>query len=70
MKNIKIIWFDQMKGIGEAVDKNGELIFINSFITQINKKSRKHFFLFKKGFKTKCQTKRNKDGSLLAKTIF
>jgi hypothetical protein len=30
MKQLTVIWFDNLKGIGEGFDSNGEIHFINS----------------------------------------
>lgn len=35
--NIKILWFDNLKGIGEGQDSNGKIIFLNTHYHSLSK---------------------------------
>lgn len=35
--NIKILWFDNLKGIGEGQDSKGNIIFLNSYYHAFSK---------------------------------
>lgn len=62
-----VIWFDILKGIGEAKsNKNGKTIFINAAFSF---KNTSDSFKLKEGASIVCKTNKSKEGNLFSTNL-
>jgi hypothetical protein len=63
----KIVWFDSLKGIGEAKScKSGNLIFLNAHNSF---KNTSDCFKLKPDVEISCKTKKTKEGNLFGTSV-
>ncbi len=65
MVNVKVVWFDALKGIGEGKTQTGDIVFLNSIYAVSNG----HFTALKTGDIVCCEVKLNNQNGFCALKI-